>query len=283
MMIRSRRTALLLVLSAVAGQSGCHRLTATEVTAVPSRGTESALPPVAPPRAPKEFRRLTLAPLSGAAALIEGVTRDPRSVEPRKQLMELYRGAGYTGAAFFFENTIRVLEDRPLLTAGVQSDIGWSASDRDLTDQPRQLARSVAELMSQARYVEAIEKAQRDIQEHGSTLQVAVQWSHAVLREAVVEPREVTAGALEVAIRVFLTSLEEKVPMAVGVDSRAGGYAELAKAFARVGDSVSCRVAAKLALFHLHLKDDSPEWDTFAAERLRAMLQEGCDFGAGAN
>ncbi|HVF58577.1 MAG TPA: hypothetical protein VNJ70_02000 [Thermoanaerobaculia bacterium] len=227
-----------------------------------------------PPDPPAEFRRLTLAPIPGAPDLVTALLDKSESFETRRRLVELYERAAYLGAARFFENSIRELGGQAPLLEKVRNPVAWSATERDLEERPLEVARRVSRLLSQSRYTEAVQAAQREIEENGSTLQVAVQWSYAVLWQAMASPDQVSPEALEVAIRVFLTSLEEKVPNAVEIDSKAKGYGHLARVFFRLGDTISSRAAAKLALEHLAVTDTSPEWDKFAAQRLQELLRE---------
>lgn len=235
---------------------------------LPTAGEE-----IPPPDPPREFRRLTVAPISGAPELVSTLLKDPGSTTARHHLVGLYEDAAYLGAARFFGNTLRELEGKTLVTTPVRNPVAWSATG-DLADRPLEVARRVNQLLSEARYTEAVLEAHRDIEEHGSTLQVAVQWAYAVIYTVLVSEEQGTPEALEVAIRIFLTSLEEKVPQPLGVHNKASGYDTLARFFFRLGDTISSRTAAKLALEHLAVTDTSPEWDKFAAQRLQELLRE---------
>jgi hypothetical protein len=131
----------------------------------------------------------------------------------------------------------------------------------------------VADLISSGEYQQAVNVAQSEIEQNGSTLQLAVQWAHATLSLAIEAPQAVTPAAREVAIRVVLTSPEERVPRPIGVDSRADGYSLLARTFLIHGDRVSSRTAAKLALLDLRTQDPTSQFRVASEQRLLRIIE----------
>jgi hypothetical protein len=222
----------------------------------------------------KELRFIDMAPLQGAPALIEKLASEPQSIGSRRRLVEIYMTNGYSGAAHFFENTIRELGGQSLITRSVRAEVAWRASSDDLNGTADKVAGDVLRVIDERRYDEAIDLASRSLKRSAS-LRVTVQWARAVLWKTIVEsPNEADFELLEVAVRVYVTSLEGHLPLPFGVDSRSTGYHELAKMFISIGDAVSCRVAARLALEGMDVTVDSPDWDKFAVGQLKAILQE---------
>jgi hypothetical protein len=229
-----------------------------------------------PPDPPSEFRPFSIAPMPGAPEMIERLEHDTDSVEARTHLVEIYRAAGYLGAARFFENTIREREGKHLVTEAVRTEIAWSGTGPDRGTHADEVVRAVWTLNSEFRFEEAAKLAGRDIQQHGVTLLVAAGWSHAILRLTAMSPEPITISAdtHEAAIRIALTGLEEKFPMARSLSGKAIGYQSLAQVFFELGDLVSCRTAARLALHHLNVTADSSEWKKSFAQELKYLIQE---------
>lgn len=184
MTIQGHLPKLLLSLAVAILPSACEERSKLEAenpfpsSSLPPHAVDAGSPPPDPPR---EFRWLSLAPVTAATDLLEQLAREPQDRESRERLWKLYSASGYLGAARFFENTLRELEGRPLLTATVKSEIGWALTERDRSDDSRVVSRAVSELLSQQRYAEAVQEAQRDIEGNGLSLHVAVQWADAVL------------------------------------------------------------------------------------------------------
>lgn len=193
-------------------------------------------------------RWLEITPIPDAVPLLRRMLERPAAAEVRSELARLYRARGYYGAARFFENTARLLEGEALLTQAVQSPVAWLANADDLSDRPRRVADEVARLALSGDFGAAIERAEKDIAEYGPSLDVVVEWADAVLMEAF-EPRAtVSDEAMEIALRILMTSIDEKVEKPHTFSSRAGGYANLSGVFFGLGDDASSVTAAILAL-----------------------------------
>jgi len=225
------------------------------------------------PTVREEFRPFHLQTIPEALALLDRSLAHPNDVAAREALAELYQDGGFVGTARFYENTVRTLRSQPLLSAPVESRISWQATDLDLSDRPYQEAMEVAGLTAQAKYDEAVLKAQSTIEAEGASLRLGAQWADAVLWKAVWNPEEVSKSALEIAIRVFVSSLEERsIPMPIGIDNKAAGYERLSDVFARLNDGVAALTAVELALHHLP-RPVREEWDKATEERLRSRLK----------
>lgn len=221
------------------------------------------------PRPP--FRSLSLDAIDSAVKASEALGAG--AYDTREDLGRLYRHSGYAGAASFFENTAREVKGEELvLTPG--GDLGgWGGGEREMSGAAQQVARRVADLISSGAYQQAVDVARSEIERNGSTLQLAVQWAHATIALATETPQAVKPAAREVAIRVMLTSLEERVPRPIGVDSRADGYSLLARSFLIYGDRVSARTAARLALLDLQKQDPNSQFRIASEKRLTRIIE----------
>lgn len=209
---------------------------------VPTTGEEP------PPQAPVEFRVLRTVPLDDAIPLLQLLQQDSPAVAVRLDLADIYRSAGFYGAAAFFENSAGLAQGEALKLAPVESPIAWSANADMLSERPGKVAREVSELVGAGRYGPAVNKAQADIEEHGPSLQVVVEWADAVLWRAIEDRDAVSAEALEIGLRIVLTSVDEKVYRPRGFISRAGGYKRISDVFLTLGDPTSGLTAAILAI-----------------------------------
>lgn len=201
-----------------------------------------------PPSAPEEFRTLGTAPVDEAVPLIKLLRQEGSAIGIRTGLEEIYLAAGYHGAARFFGNTARLVRGEALDVSPVVSPIAWSADADFLSDRPQQAAKEISKLSSAGRYGAAIERAKAEIQEHGLSLQVVVEWSDAVLWKVIEDRSAVNDEAVEVAVRILLISIEEQISRPHGIWSRAAGFGRASNIFLALGDPVSSLTAAILAL-----------------------------------
>lgn len=208
----------------------------------------SAVSDEAPPPTPEEFRVLRTVPISEAVPLVKLLQQSNAAIEIRLELAEIYRSRGYYGAAAFFRNTARLAQGQALDLSPVESPIAWSANVDSLSERPSRVAKQVSELIASGRYSAAIERAQKDIEEHGASLRVVAEWADAVLWETIEDREVVSDQALEVALRILLTTVEEQVYRPHGFISRAGGYKRVSDAFLYLDDPTSAETAAVLAL-----------------------------------
>lgn len=239
-----------------------------------AQGDNTAPRVEAPPDPPSEFRTLGLQPLESAAELLEQL-RGTSGGEggARRQLAKTYQAAGFAGAARFLDNTLRLQAGEPLITTPVQTLIGFAVLERDVDGSALAVARAAHSQLLALDYDAAIGLLEDDIQWYGPSQRTVVQWSEAILRKAMATPDRVRSEKLEVALRLLLTSLEEKVLRAEGIDRRETGYELLATVCYRLEDYASARTAAMLALDGLAVQEDSPAWDKASRERLEGLLE----------
>lgn len=228
--------------------------------------TPSQATPAGPP-----FRTLSLDPIERAVSELSRLgTADEMSA--REALAAIYKHAGYSAAARFYENTAHESQRKDLVLTPLMDIGGWGGGTRELEDAPHRVALRASDLISNGRYREAIAVAQAEIEDNGPTLELAVGWAYATLCLAMKTPADVSPEAREVAERLFLTSLEERVPRPIGIDSKADGYDVLARAFFFFGDKVSARTAAKLALDDLE-KQGPSALQSMIGQRMRQLIE----------
>jgi hypothetical protein len=206
----------------------------------------------APSDAPSEFRDLVPTPIPEAVQVLQDLQAGSGSAEERLQLAQVYRSAGFYGASRFFENSAHVSRGEPLDLSPVETPIAWAAHEDDLTDRATQVATEVVHLTQAGHYAEAADRAKQYLEANGASLQVVVQWADATLWATLADAGQVSAEAQEAALRIFMTSLEEKVPHPLGTVSRAGGYSGLSDVFFVLGDHVSALTAAAIGIRIAH-------------------------------
>lgn len=222
------------------------------------------------PAAIQPGSRLTLNPIDAAVEHLQALQNESDE-NARAALVSVYTDHGYAGAARFFRNTMREYASGEV---GVEPPVAarWVGGDREVADVPRDVARRAADMTSAGNYRAAIDIAASEIEEHGSTMQLAAEWAHATLALSIEASEAVSPRAFEVAIRLLLTGLEEQAPRPRGVMSKADGYGLLARAFLVRGDRVSARTAAKLAMSDLRTEEVSESRNT-AEQLLRSIIE----------
>lgn len=249
--MRSKRSPLLvgLLLGVTLGVGAI--LSINDVHGAKPRATPQidAPPPASsPPPNPVQFRVLRTVPVSEAVPLVKLLQQEDPAAEIRKDLAGIYRSAGYYGAARFFENTARLAGGEALDVSPVVSPIAWAANADVLSDRPQRVAKEISDLSAAGQYGAAIEKANAEIQGHGLSLQVVAEWSDAVLWKVIEDRKTVSDEAVEVALRILLTSVEEQTHRPRGIWTRASGYQRISDVFLALDDPVSALTAATLAL-----------------------------------
>lgn len=232
--------------------------------------------PTPPP--PREFRVLGVRPLTGAVRILRQLRDTPSDTQLRRALAKEYSSAGFVGAASFFDNTARTLRGEPLVFEPVSNQIAWEASKRDLSSDVNKVSLGIARLASHGHYDDALRMAREETAEHGGSLQVVVQWADVVVSQAMFESKPVSLETLEPAIRVFVTSLLERVPRPIGVDSIATGFEMLSNLFLALNDKPSSLTAARLALHALRdsgqaYTGEEAGWKEIAAKRLEQRIR----------
>jgi hypothetical protein len=224
------------------------------------------------PPAPEEFRVLRIGAFSPAIEALSSLQTQGSHKTARLKLVAAYREAGFLGASRFFENTVRVLEGKSLLYGPVNTKIAWAAAESEAGPATSEAAFQVFREASQGDIEAALAMAESELEESYS-LQMSVEWAFAVVSMVILSPNEVAPEKLEPALRIFLTSLLERVPKPLGVDSPTTGFETLANCFLAVGDDASSLTAARLAL---HALDNASEpylreggaWRGIVRERL---------------
>lgn len=227
--------------------------------------------------APAEFRNLDLQPLQIAAGALRTLRGKPNDRQVRSTLVKVYSNTGFLGASRFFENTLRDLDNGELAFGPVETDVAWAASERDLSAQVTQVAIEIEMLAGRGDFDGALRKATIDIEENGESLQVAVEWADVVISMTMFDPDSVPPETLEPAMRLFLTSLLEKVPRPIGIDSTATGFEKISNLFFALGDKPSSLTAARFALNALQDPDQSYAgegyWREIAIERVEKRIR----------
>lgn len=230
------------------------------------------------PTPPKEFKSFDTRPLAAATDALRVLLTNPTDRQARVKLAEAYSTAGFAGAALFFEDTLLEMENKGLAFAPPGNAIAWAATKRDVSAQVIQVAGEIEGLAAHGDYDGALAKAVSDIEENGKSLQVAVEWANVVVLMAMADPTLVRPERLEPALRLLLTSLFEKIPRPLAVDSTATGFETLSNLFLSLGDKHSATTAARLAL---HAVRDPAEpyagdasWRDVAAKRLEERIHQ---------
>jgi len=230
----------------VSGQSA-HPLVGPSV-----KPGSSELPP-----APDEFRRLWPTPIAEAIPLLESLRSRSPELEAREQLSDLYQDAGFVAAARFFRNTVELANDQPVDASPVESSIAWEATQYDLSEDATTAAKKINTLLQSWQVDQAMSQVEDELQRRPS-LQLVVEWSDAALMQVRVDKQEVSEEALEAALRIFITSLDEKVPLPLSV-GRSDGYKTLSDVFLSLDDPYSALTAAVMAL---EIDQGSSEWES---------------------
>lgn len=189
--------------------------------------------------------------LPAAVTLLQELTSGAPGLETRLELAELYREAGFWGAADFFEETVEVARGGELDPSPMESPIAWSAKTHVVSDRPAKVADRIGRSLQEGDVDLALAESELLLESEEPSLQVVVQWADAVLWKSAVEPEDVSPEALETAVRIYLTSLTEKMPLPRGVVSRAAGYARLSSVFGAAGDPLSALTASLIGLLHV--------------------------------
>lgn len=206
-------------------------------------------PPPRPPQPPKEFRTLVPSSIPEAVGLMSSLGAGGPRLAERQRLADLYRAEGYHGAALFFENTIRIAEGDVVDPRPIDSPIAWTTSADVESERPQEVARETRRLSLGSKFREAIRFARRDIEEHGPSNKVVVQWADATLWIAGRPDGGVSDGETEAAVRIFLTAVEEYGGASpVGLSARTHAHAWVTAVFGGLGDPLSSFTAAILAL-----------------------------------
>jgi hypothetical protein len=248
------------------------------VAAAPARSEGSRVGESDAPKPPRGFIVPSLAPMAAAAADLESLRVSSVNRENRERIAKWYDDAHYLGAGRFFTNTIRAADGRALLVSTIENEYGWGLTGRDLDPDRYRLGEEAAHLFFAARSADAAVLARREFQTRGPSFYAAVVWSRAVL-DSVLQDRRAIPSTLdvEVAVRMYLTSLEEKIPT---TDDQTGGFDVLAKLFAARGDVLSFETASALAAYHAHLggidSDDLAKYDARRAKLLKLICAQQC-------
>ena len=210
---------------------------------------QEAWPRPDPPRVPERFDVMTLDAIPETIELLPALAAGGAGTAERRRLATLYRSEGYHGAALFFENTARIADGEVIDPRPVESPVSWTTwADAEL-ERPREVAQETWRLTLDGRYREAIEYARVDIDGHGPSNQVVVQWAHAVLSAVGVPDQSVGEAEVEAAVRLFLTAIEEYDGVYPrGQPERPYAHSWLAATFIHRGDRLSALTAMALAL-----------------------------------
>ncbi len=178
-------------------------------------------------------------------------------MQARDQVSDTYQKAGFLAAARFYRNTTKLAIGGPVNASPVESPIAWEATEYDLSDESTRAAKEVNALLQDWQVDQAIARIEDEL-ERKPSLQMVVEWSDAALMKILADKGEVSDEAKEAAVRIFITSLDEKVnkPFSVG---RAGGYKKLSDVFSALDDPYSSLTAAVMALI---VDQRASEWDS---------------------
>ena len=217
-----------------------------------------------------EVRSLSPRPIDAAVQHVSALASSA-SEEHRRALVGIYEQAGYVGAAYFFDNTLPEKQGDEVVTTPPRGG-SWSGGPGEVDERAYGIAQRAAHLISEGKYRDALDLIHEEGEQNGMTMQLSMEWAHATLALAVEAPAEISSGAREVAVRLILTSLEERAPRPLGIELKAGGYSLLARAFLQQSDKLSARTAARLALVDLRGQPPSP-WRTASEQRLREVIR----------
>lgn len=235
---------LVLSLAACSPRRGGQEGSSSDIPVRPPVGDTVPQKLSEPPNPPSEFRYLSPDPLPNAVKVLGEIEDAGRAVAMRAQLAVIYHDAGFYGASRFFQNSSRVASGKPINLSPVESPIGWASPKSDVAGWSLDKARAVHRLVLEGKYPEAAALAKKDLGFEPGSAYLVVEWADATLWETLAKPKSVGLEALEPALRIYLTSMEEQVTRPLGMQSRAGGYGILTGVFLRRGDRYSSLTAA---------------------------------------
>ena len=231
-----------------------------------------------PPTAPTEFRVLKTSAIPGAVPILRTLSSTTPKVEARRELVEIYRRAGFLGAATFFEQTISVERGEEVRALDVESPIAWSSKSDALSTRSTVVAEQMARLLEDGKIDQALDLAKSDVRSNDPSLQLVVQWADTILWQEAVAPSKVGAEEREAALRIYLTSLKEKAPLPRGIVSRAAGYARLSTVLVVAGDRLSALTASLLGIQRAQegagLSDPGPAVKRMLCDQAQALSRE---------
>jgi len=200
------------------------------------------------PTPPKEVRWFDYSAIPDAVHLQREIIDAPSMPGPRRALASLYHQLGFQGAAAFYDASAALLSQFVAVPQPSHPRITWLTSEQEVAGQSADTAHKVADLVADNQLDKALDVSAQSLQRERSA-QLFAEWSLAVLRKATREPDSVSGEALEIALRVLLTGLEEpSMPRPRGFIDRASGYEDLSNLFLALDDEVSALAAAQLGL-----------------------------------
>ncbi len=226
------------------------------------------------PPSPIELRVLRPEVLADAAEVLTRLSSAPFVESAREELSQIYANNGYEGAARFFDHTVREMRGEPVQYQPATTGIAWSASARDLNGEADAIAKQMAHLVSLGKYEAAIQHAAQEMESDQPSLAVSIQWADSVVSRCIRNPTLLSENEIEMAVRVFLTSLFERAPRPVGVPTTASGFEKLSNLFIRLGDWPSALTASRLALDSLRELSENDNTKDVAAARLRERIEK---------
>lgn len=167
-------------------------------------------------------RPLGFEPLPAAQELYRQVANEPYSAEPRRQLAEEYRKAGYPAVSEFFSFTAEFLDGSPIRQFVGPKEPWYKclavSEHADLEHSPdlkvaSHMAKDLVALPP--RIFEAVEQGRRYLEDEGWSCPVALQWAMSMMHVPLTTHED--WASREMALRFLITAIEE-------AGERPGGY-----------------------------------------------------------
>jgi hypothetical protein len=198
-----------------------------------------------------------------AAALLETVRTEAGGNADRTALASLYESEGFEVMAAFFRASIDAIGGKA---------INWPASSISLwacggdSEAQVALATALSRRLRQG-YLHAVRtEAAAALTQNPTSCIMRLTHARATMLQTMLDPRSVTVGERELALRTWLTLTDEGNVLPAGSPDIVSVYIELAQYFSTVGDKFSALTAYRVARLRLS--------ESVAAETDAAFIEE---------